>query len=116
MDVDGKSKQVPTKILPTILLLQEQRKTFMRPGFAKSLQDSHLDPSNPNDDPNFHMEDIHHGSIWHHYYTNLTCEVGSDSSVRDIPNSPTQVKLTSHCYGLHFTVNIGWYGFFISHT
>jgi hypothetical protein len=115
MDVDGKSKRVPAKIPPTFSLIQELHKMFMQPGFAKSLRDSRLDPSELNDDPDSQMEDIYHGSIWHHSFTNLTCDVGSDSSICNIPNSPTQVKLTSHHYDLHLIVNIDWYAFFISH-
>jgi hypothetical protein len=65
MDADGNTKRVPAKILPTVSLIQELRKMFMRPGFAASLRDSRQEPVDPNDDPEFPMEDVHHGSMWH---------------------------------------------------
>ena len=108
-DADGISKRVPAKILPTVSLITELRKMFLRPGFAESLRDNRGDPVNPNVDPDFPMEDIHHGMIWHSSLTNQTREVSSDGSFRDMNTGEFPVRLTSHCYGLHLTANIDWY-------
>ena len=80
-DVDGKIKWVPAKVLPMVSLIVELRKLLMHPGFAESLWDSGEDPINPNDDPDFPMEDIHHGLMWHQAFTNQVREVAHDGSI-----------------------------------
>ena len=107
-NADGIIKWVPAKILPRVSLIRELRKMLMRPGFAESLRDSRNDRSNLNDDANFPMEDIYHGSIWHKSFTNSRREVGDDFSVRDVPQGDHPVNLTSHRFGLHLTANIDW--------
>lgn len=87
---------------------------FMRPGFAKSIRDSRNDQPRVNDDENFIMTDIHHGTAWHDLETNIVREIGEFGAVRDQPaDGIAAKKLTAHRYGLHLTMNTDWYVCFV---
>jgi hypothetical protein len=108
-DTDGKIKRVVSKRLPVVSLITELRKMFMHPGFATSIRDSRQDQPNWNDDPDFPMEDIYHGMMWHSSTTNSMREIGTDFSVQDTHSTGSPVKLMTHRYGLHLTANLDWY-------
>lgn len=86
---------------------------LMRPGFARSIRDSHNDIPRQNDDENFVMTDIHDGTLWHELEANIVREVGEFGAVYDCPTEgQNHQNLTEHLYGLHLIMNCDWYSCF----
>lgn len=85
----------------------------MRPGFANLIKDSRNHQGGRIQDENFMMKDMDDAEGWDQLYTNTIREVGNLGTVRDWPegDTPTPTKLTSHCFGLHLTINTDWYTF-----
>ena len=115
-DAKGRLVRTAVKINPQTSIIGSLRRMLMRPGFARSIRDSRNDIQRQNDDENFVMTDIHHGTLWHELETNIVREVGEFDAVRDRPMEGRNCqKLTEHRYGLHLTMNCDWYSCFCTH-
>ncbi|KAF9060780.1 hypothetical protein BDP27DRAFT_1385475 [Rhodocollybia butyracea] len=99
------------KILPQVSLIHSLHRMVCRKGFRKLICDLHNTPENQNNDPDFVMNDIYNGTMWHQLKTGIKCEVRNHGNVRDVPRTEgLEQKLTEHCFRLHLTINLDWFG------
>ncbi|KZT18597.1 hypothetical protein NEOLEDRAFT_1159410 [Neolentinus lepideus HHB14362 ss-1] len=109
-DSKGKIKRRPLKIMPHTSIIATLRRFFRRPGFAQMIRDSRNDVPGRNNNENFLMKDMSDGDIWHMSRTGICREIGDCGTVRDVPIEGGGRNLSSHRFGLHLTMNAGWFG------
>lgn len=109
LDGKGRTKRRAVRTIPQTSLIQSLRRMVRRKGFRKLVRDSRDAPQNEQDDQDFKMTGMHHGSLWHDMETGIKREVGDLDTIRDVPiEEGSAKKLSSHRFGLHLIGNQDW--------